>query len=91
MTCAKAPCSTTGRSAGTGTCRRAAGIFTNRRTPAPWGAAEAYQWTSRTSGPWNTYLLCYPDRFVEIEFDLKWTPTPAQMALAGERLGRDAV
>ena len=41
--------------------------------------------------PLNTYLLCYPDRFVEIEFDLKWTPTPAQMALAGERLGRDAV
>ncbi len=59
--------------------------------PAPWGAAEAYQWTSRTSGPWNTYLLCYPDRFVEIEFDLKWTPTPAQKVLAGERLGRDAV
>ena len=66
-------------------------VFLRAGGPRPLGAAEAYQWTSRTSGPWNTYLLCYPDRFVEIEFDLKWTPTPAQKVLAGERLGRDAV
>ena len=53
--------------------------------PAPWGAEEAYRWTSREYGPRNTFLLCYPDRFVEISFD--WEPTRSQMALAGERLG----
>ena len=55
--------------------------------PAPWGAQEAYRWTSREYGPRNTFLLCYPDRFVEIEFDHQWEVTPEQMALVGERLG----
>ena len=56
--------------------------------PAPWGAAEAYQWTSRTSGAGNTYLLCYPGRIVEIEFDAERPPTSAQMAVVAEKLGR---
>ena len=55
--------------------------------PAPWGAEEAYRWTSRESGPRNTFLLCWPDRFVEIEFDYEWEVTPAQMAMVGEKLG----
>ncbi len=55
--------------------------------PAPWGAEAAYCWTSREYGPRNTFLLCYPDRFVEIEFDHQWEVTPEQMALVGERLG----
>lgn len=55
--------------------------------PAPWGAQEAYRWTSREYGPRNTFLLCWPDRFVEIEFDYEWEVTPAQMAMVGEKLG----
>lgn len=56
--------------------------------PAPWGAEEAYRWTRRGEyGPRNTFLLCYPDRFVEITLNHDWTITPAQMKLVGERLG----
>lgn len=55
--------------------------------PAPWGAETAYRWTSREYGPRNTFLLCWPDRFVEIEFDYEWEVTPAQMAMVGEKLG----
>ena len=55
--------------------------------PAPWGAREAYQSAYEDSGPMDSYLLCYPDRIVEIEFD--WTPTQGQMALVAEKLGRD--
>lgn len=54
---------------------------------APWGAEEAYCWTSRMYGPGNDFLLCWPDRIVEIEFDPDWQLTPAQMSLVGERLG----
>ncbi len=56
--------------------------------PAPWGAEAAYCWTSREYGPKNTYLLCYPDRFVEIEFDHDWQVTRSQMALVGKKLGQ---
>lgn len=52
---------------------------------APWGAREAYQSAYEDSGPMNDFLLCYPDRIVEIYFD--WEPTPAQMAVVGEKLG----
>lgn len=55
--------------------------------PAPWGAEAAYCWTSREYGPRNTYLLCYPDRFVEIDFSYGWQVTPEQMTLVAERLG----
>ena len=33
----------------------------------------------------HTYLLGYSDVMVEVSFP--WAPTPAQMALVGERLG----
>ena len=61
--------------------------FNEPTDPAPWGAQEAYRWTSREYGPRNTFLLCWPDRFVEIEFDYEWEVTPAQMAMVGEKLG----
>lgn len=52
---------------------------------APWGAKEAYRVVDAEYGPWNIYLLCYPDRFVE--FCPDWELTPEQMALVGEKLG----
>ena len=51
---------------------------------APWGAAEAYQLYHFQDEPSARYLLCWPDRIVEIRFDE--TPTAEQMALAGEIL-----
>lgn len=59
--------------------------------PTPWGAEAAYRWTDREYGPWNTFLLCYPDRIIEIKFDYEWNITPAQAALVGERLGRGSL
>lgn len=53
--------------------------------PAPWGAAEAYLECDEESGPQNQYLLCYPDRVVQIYFD--WDITPEQMKIVGEKLG----
>ena len=53
--------------------------------PAPWGAAEAYRVMDGEYGPWDRYLLCYPDRFVEFRPDGELTA--AQMALVGEKLG----
>jgi len=35
-------------------------------------------------GPTNTWLLCFADRLVEIDFD--WEPTAEQMAIAGAKL-----
>lgn len=56
--------------------------------PAPWGAVEAYQWVHQDD-PWNTFLLCYEDRLVEIQFDFQWEEiAPDQMATVGEKLGR---
>ena len=55
--------------------------------PAPWGAREAYRWTA-SDREFSIYLLCYPDRIVEINFDHDWKVTPEQMALVAERLGR---
>jgi hypothetical protein len=50
----------------------------------PWGAIEAYQLVSPSTGPRMKYLLCYTDRIVEISFD--WELTPEQMATVGEKL-----
>ena len=46
---------------------------------------EAYRVMDEEYGPWDRYLLCYPDRFVEFRPD--WELTPEQMALVGEKLG----
>ncbi|MBD5132944.1 MAG: DUF2812 domain-containing protein [Clostridiales bacterium] len=58
--------------------------------PAPWGAAEVYRWIFQ-QGREGWFLLFYPDRVVEFGFypgrSNVWEPTPAQMALVGERLG----
>lgn len=52
--------------------------------PAPWGAAEAYQFVMDDE-TLDLYLLCYEDRIVKL--DLDWELTPAQMAVVGEKLG----
>lgn len=59
---------------------------------APWGALDAYQYYL-DGEPYSTYLLCYEERFVEIEFD-GWNgnaPTTAQMAHIGEALGHGSL
>lgn len=59
--------------------------------PAPWGAEEAYRWTDGSGARGereNQFLLFYPDRVVEISLQWAQSPTQAQMALVGERLGR---
>lgn len=52
---------------------------------APWGAQEAWQLGWQDSGLTDRYLLCYADCIVEIHFS--WTPTDAQKAIVGEKLG----
>lgn len=52
---------------------------------APWHAQEVYQ-LYRGSESTNEYLLCYEDRFVNIDFD--WELTAEQMAIVGQKLGR---
>lgn len=52
---------------------------------APWGANEAWQVAWENEVPGNDYLLCYDRNLVEISFS--WTPTDAQKALVGEKLG----
>lgn len=54
--------------------------------PAPWGADRAFRWVIQDIGPRDIYLLCYPDRILEVGFS--WAPTPEQMAVVGEKLGR---
>ncbi len=50
---------------------------------APWQAEEAYQlhWSDTML---DTYLICWPDQIIEIHFS--WTPTPAQIAIACDKL-----
>ncbi|WP_294853700.1 DUF2812 domain-containing protein [uncultured Oscillibacter sp.] len=50
---------------------------------AQWGADVAYR-LSMDGEEMNSWILCRNRRIVSIAFD--WTPTPAQMALAGEKL-----
>ena len=54
--------------------------------PEPWGARQVYELTYQDgSGFSNWYLLCYPDRIVEIWFS--WELTEEQMRIVGEKLG----
>ena len=55
--------------------------------PTPWGAEDAYQLANQEYGPGNTFLLCYGDRLVEIDFSYGWSVTPEQMALVSEKIG----
>ena len=50
--------------------------------PAPWGAVEVYQLTHEL--PLPHYLICYPDRLVEIMFDCE--PTTEQMRTVTAKL-----
>ena len=55
------------------------------RDPEPWGARQVYELTYQDgSGFSNWYLLCYPDRIVEIWFS--WELTEEQMRIVGEKL-----
>lgn len=51
----------------------------------PWGAEEVYQWYSAGEAR-NQFLVCWPDRIVEIQFDWDWTLTPELIATASEKL-----
>ena len=51
--------------------------------PAPWGAEEVYQ-LYRAGEPRDQYLVCWPDRILEIDFG--WTPTADQCARTAEKL-----
>jgi len=59
------------------------GLEYNAADEAPWGAEVAYR-LSMDGEEMNSWLLCRNRRIVRIAF--AWTPTPAQMALAGEKL-----
>ena len=52
---------------------------------APWGAKEAWQLGWQDTGASDRYLLCYADCIVEVRFS--WTPTEAQKAMVGDKLG----
>ena len=52
---------------------------------APWGAEEAYRVRDPEYGDRDRWLLCYPDRFVELHPD--WELTPEQMGIVGQAVG----
>jgi len=49
-----------------------------------WGANEAYRLYDLEYGVENTWLLCYEEQIVEIQFD--WEPTKEQMAIVNRKL-----
>ena len=49
----------------------------------PWGAEDVYR-LYRSGKPSSQYLVCWPDRILEIDFG--WTPTAEQCAAAAEKL-----
>lgn len=54
--------------------------------PTPWGAQAVWELIDMEDDySWNEFIVCYPDRLIELDFG--WSPTPEQMALVGERLG----
>ncbi len=55
--------------------------------PIPWDAEDAYQLSNQEYGPENTFLLCYQDRLVEIDFSYGWDVTPEQMSMVSEKIG----
>lgn len=60
------------------------GSFDELKDPASWGAQKAYQFTGKDRERMNWYLLCYPNRIVQIWFS--WTPSERQKETVGERL-----
>lgn len=64
------------------------GLTCVRQNAAPWGAEEAYRVWDPESGYRDRWLLCYPDRFVELHPD--WELTPEQMGTVGRAVGTGA-
>ena len=56
------------------------------RDAAPWGAEEVWRLVRDDSPEPASYLLCYENILVWIEFS--WEPTPEQMAIVGSTLGK---
>jgi len=52
---------------------------------ADWGASEVYQQYSSGEAR-NQFLICWPDRIVEISFDWDWTITPEMKAITANAL-----
>lgn len=52
---------------------------------APWGASEVYQQYS-SGEPYNQFLVCWPDRIAEIDFDWNWVITDEMITVTAERL-----
>lgn len=50
-----------------------------------WGAAEVYQWYS-SGEPYNQFLICWPDRMAEVDFDWDWVITEEIIATTAEIL-----
>ena len=55
--------------------------------PTPWGAVEVYQRYS-SGEPINQFLICWPDRIAEIDFDWNWIITEQMISTAAEHLKR---
>ena len=52
---------------------------------APWGATEVYQ-RYGSGEPINQFLVCWPDRIAEIDFDWDWEITDELIAITAEKL-----
>lgn len=52
---------------------------------APWGAVEVYQ-RYGSGEPINQFLVCWPDRIAEIDFDWDWDITDELIAITAEKL-----
>jgi len=52
---------------------------------APWRATEVYQ-RYGSGEPINQFLVCWPDRIAEVDFDWDWTITEEMMFTAAEKL-----
>lgn len=53
--------------------------------PSPWGALEVYQWYS-SGEPYNRFLICWPDRIAEIDYEWDWVITDEIMSISAEKL-----
>lgn len=53
--------------------------------PGPWGALEVYQQCSAGEF-YNQFLVCWPDRIVEINFDWNWVITEDLISIAVQQL-----
>ena len=52
---------------------------------APWDADEVYQ-LYHSGEPSNQFLVCWPDRMAEVNFDWDWAVTEGMMSTAAKAL-----